>query len=315
MVRAFSWVSLVALAGFHPGVLGWSLVFNGFCKLMMSPALANIDRQRLSFCPLDNECTGKAELSLCDPQCGASVVVPCLACLRTLRPRTAFDWKQCLELLVPSLSNDSFAAKASEDGYAVKWLCRTFLVSPPLCKSACGPREHNVSVLAVSLNGLVGIVSIHMIVRSEMRAAGISGLELTIVITKTMKVFSGLGGLSSPFSEAETIHGFAALFPDQSNWLAEFGQLFDAEYVAQLLEHLQFDQPAELLTMYLCIFLAPSQLNVMHECLCCVCKVCCNQAYVFMCQCSCVCVWSAVCLCLFMLVSGKAHVVVVPLFQ
>jgi len=136
MVCAFSWVSLVALAGFHPGVLGWSLVFNGFCKLMMSPALANIDRQRLSFCPLDNECTGKAELSLCDPQCGTSVVVPCLACLRTLRPRTAFDWKQCLELLVPSLSNDSFAAKASEDGYAVKWLCRTFLVSPPLCKSA-----------------------------------------------------------------------------------------------------------------------------------------------------------------------------------
>jgi hypothetical protein len=172
-----------------------------------------------------------------------------------------------------------------------------------------------VSVLAVSLNGLVGIVSIHMIVRSEMRAAGISGLELTIVITKTMKVLSGLGGLSSPFSEAETIPGFAALFPDQSNWLAEFGQLFDAEYVAQLLEHLQFDQPAELLTMYLCIFLAPSQLNVMHECLCCVCKVCCNQAYVFMCQCSCVCVWSAVCLCLFMLVSGKALVVVVPLFQ
>lgn len=94
-----------------------------------------------------------------------------------------------------------------------------------------------------------------------MRAADINRLETTVMITKTLKVFSSLGGLDGPYSKAETISGFSELFPDQSKWLEEFGTVFNAEYVAQLLEHLQYDEPIELLTMYMCIFLVRDRSN------------------------------------------------------
>jgi len=94
--------------------------------------------------------------------------------------------------------------------------------------------------------------------RSEMRASGIESLEMTVWITKRSRsVVGGLGGLGSPHTQAETIAGFAALFPDQSEWLFEFATLFNAEYVCQLVDRINYNQPMELLTMYLCIFLAP----------------------------------------------------------
>ena len=96
----------------------------------------------------------------------------------------------------------------------------------------------------------------HIELRSEMRAADIGRLETTILLNKNLKVCSSLGGLDGPDSKAETIAGFSELFPDQSKWLAEFGTVYGADYVAQLIEHLQYDEPIELLTMYMCIFLA-----------------------------------------------------------
>lgn len=106
--------------------------------------------------------------------------------------------------------------------------------------------------------------STSLLPRSEMRTAGIQRLELTVFETKRGGVACGLGGLQSAHSQVETIAEFAALFPDQSDWLALFAELFNTDYVCQLRACLEYDGPPELLTMHLCLLLVPPPRQCQH---------------------------------------------------
>ena len=64
------------------------------------------------------------------------------------------------------------------------------------------------------------------------------------------------GGPFHQHMQAEMLGAFADHFPDQSGWLVRLADPLGCKTVGSLMRRLAYDQPPELLTMHLCLFLS-----------------------------------------------------------